>query len=186
MATYGGRRLERDLRFNEVRARLGRLCIHGVEPYWVREEGGILLDLECVQKQMAEPDGDEDARAVALIELLRDIVGRIRKTQHGLVLWIVLALDDEYLGLKAEERQAIAGREFRDGRKKVTWGTIRQYHLPRALDRLTHLLLAREGPDPGATNAALTRDGDEVEASGGRRNIAELPSDLKHGRSPAK
>jgi hypothetical protein len=148
-----------DPRWEPIRAALGRLCRNGVERYWVRDEGGPLLELQCV-KDRARKAGSAAGRPEALVEILREIVSGIRDTQHGKILWIVLALDGTYLGDTATSRRAIAGETFRDGRRQVTPGTIRQYHEPRALDRLAALLLAYEDRHvEAAARAAANADG---------------------------
>jgi len=124
---------------------LSRLCRYGVEIFWVREEAGVLFDLSCVnERAINDFKGDDDACSLALIEILRERVKLIENTQHGKILSIVLAFDEKYRGMTAKERCTIAGELFRDGKRQVTYGTIRQHHLPKALMRLATLLLALE------------------------------------------
>jgi hypothetical protein len=126
-----------------VREALGHLCTKGVVPWWVQDRADVLLGLTCVSARVESGGGSID-RVEALTEILRELVGRIYHQSHGKILWIVLALDEQYVGLSAEERRQLAGREFRGGAEPVSAGTIRQLHEKRALDRLTTLLIEYE------------------------------------------
>jgi hypothetical protein len=136
-----------------------RICRHGVGLRWVKETGGILLELRCVQ-QKAEVDfkGDKSAVALALIATLREQVERMGDTQYANILRIVLALEDDYLGLSATERRTKAGEEFRDGERPVKASTIRTLHEPVAREQLAKLLLNLEA---GAWETQGDGDGDE-------------------------
>jgi hypothetical protein len=145
-----------------VREALGRLCTRGVEPWWVREQE-VLLRLTCVSARVESSD-DLDSRVDALVEILRELVGRIRHLSHGSILWVVLGLEDRYLRMgSAEQRRECAGRIFRGGERPVSAGTIRQHHEKRALDRLTAMLVEYERttslvgfrPQPPASPARL-------------------------------
>ncbi len=57
------------------------------------------------------------------------------------LLKVVLGLDPKVEDLSARQRREIAGRQFRGGTRPVAWGTIRQYHEPRALNHLAATLL---------------------------------------------
>jgi hypothetical protein len=141
-----------------VQKALNRLCTKGARLYWVREEGKILLNqFECVQRRAAKDfPGDEDGNPKALIEILREEVEAIGlKTQHGVILSVMLDFDDKFPD-KAHERQEIAGIEFREGRRQITGGSIRKYHQPKATNALAERLLERErearleaDPSPG-------------------------------------
>lgn len=129
-----------------IRKALGRLVRNGADPYWVGEDGHILLDLRCVQDR-AERDfkGKPDAQALALIEILRELIeSKIAKKQVRRLLEILFDFDRDYPESTAKKRRTVAGEQFRDGKKQVTQGTVRQYHEPRALDRLAELLVEYE------------------------------------------
>jgi hypothetical protein len=122
-----------------IRGALGRLCTRGVVPWWIRDKAPVLLELRCVKARAtkntnAHADPDE---VNALVEILREQVGSMRDHSYGEILWVVLGLEDRYLGLNARARRAIAGRDFRKGEQPVTAETIRQLHEKAALDHLT-------------------------------------------------
>ncbi|HKG04619.1 MAG TPA: hypothetical protein VKB03_15710 [Conexibacter sp.] len=146
-----------DPRVVQVRRALGRLCTRGLLRYWIRSRAGPLLDLRCVQeratKLLNSPGSpidlnDSDGGPEALIEILREQVGGMRRSQvekeEGKLLWIVLGLDPRFADKSAWVRREAAGREFRGGEATVLAGTIRQLHEPRALDALTSRLLTYE------------------------------------------
>jgi hypothetical protein len=124
---------------------LKRLCTRGVEPYWVRKKGGILLTMECVRKR-AEADfgGAEDSEVDALVAILRELVKRMGNSEYAKVIWIVLALDEDYFGLEAQKRREIAGLECRDGLRPLRPSTIRTIYERVAREQLTKLLLQTE------------------------------------------
>jgi len=137
------------------REALGSLCTRGIEPWWVREQEA-LLGLSCVAARAAPHADDADIRAEALVEILRELVGRIRHVSHGKILWIVLGLEEQYLRMSsAEERRRCAGEAFRGGERPVSAGTIRQHHEKRALDRLTEMLLDYEHTAAAARHSPL-------------------------------
>jgi len=84
-------------------------------------------------------DVSDKAKAAPVIEVLRAAIERIGSKQSRIVLTIVLGLDPEFPleGTTLTERREAAGRLFRGGSKPVKWGTIRNYHEPRALGLLT-------------------------------------------------
>jgi hypothetical protein len=129
-----------------LRAELGKLVKRGAEPYWILDVAPRLLDLQIVRDQAGHAyDRDEDAKARALVEVLNQTLPLIGRRSDRVMLGIVLGLDSsDLLDLSARERRQLAGERFRGGRHAVTWGTIRQYHEPRALDRLAELVVARE------------------------------------------
>jgi hypothetical protein len=142
-----------------IRTALGRLCTRGVEPWWVREQEELLA-LTCVSARASPSSSDSNIseRADALVCILRELVGRMRRTSHGQILWIVLGLEEQYLSMgSAEERRKCAGEVFRGGERPVSAGTIRQHHEKRALDRLTALLLEHERSVRAATAASATQ-----------------------------
>ena len=128
-----------------IRKALGRLVKNGADPYWVNEDAFILLELRCV-KGRAEQDfqGEQYPEATALITILRELVEKIERHQIRKLLWILFDFDRDHPESTAKIRRTIAGEQFRDGKKQVTRGTVRQYHEPRALDRLCELLIALE------------------------------------------
>jgi hypothetical protein len=130
---------------------LKRLCTKGVEPYWVKDRCAVLLELDGVTRRLGPNPSDDDA-ANALVDYLRDAVGRIDWQQHRIVLEIVLALDTDYLGETAIARRTAAGLKFRGGRATVTWGTVRQYHEKNALDKLCVIIMADEEEAHGSRN----------------------------------
>lgn len=125
---------------------VARLARNGLELFWVRDEAGVLFDLECVRKR-AEKDfnGEDDALSLALIEVLREQVEALEPAQYRKILAIMLDFDGANKETSAMHRRTIAGEVFRDGSQPVTWGTIRQYHEPRARQKLARMLLALEG-----------------------------------------
>ncbi len=126
-----------------IRKALGCLCTRGVEPWWIRDKAGVLLQLPSVRaraRQNACADREE-GEVDALIEILRELIEPIRDQSHGQILWIVLGLEQQYLKLNARERRGVAGRLFRKGEKPVSAETIRQLHEKTALDRLTALFV---------------------------------------------
>jgi len=139
-----------DPRAAPVRRALGRLCTRGLRLHWIRKRAGPLLELGCVLDRAASLPltrhslVDGDRRPEALVDVLREVVGHMRGSEEGEVLWIVLGLDPRFEGASAILRREAAGREFRGGEDPVRGGTIRQLHEPRALDLLTERLLAFE------------------------------------------
>ena len=130
-----------DPRFRSVRFALGRLCTRGVKLYWIYDVAEPLLDLECVKQVAATKTGDPEAAPRALIEILDEVVSAMRRPTYRVILETVLGLDPKYLDLKAETRRAIAGERFRVDGARVSSGTIRKYHEPKALDLLATSLL---------------------------------------------
>lgn len=128
-------------RLRRIRKRLARIAERGLEEWWVRQVAGTLLTrMKCVQQRV---DGGTTP-AQALIEIIREQVAEIGDTPHGSILTIVLAIDEQYLGMPAPERHRVAGLEFHKGQHTVKPATIRKYHLPRALERLARRLLSLE------------------------------------------
>lgn len=130
-----------DPRFNRLRRELGRLCTNGVEHYWVLDVANHLLELDTVKARMKGTDDDSIYNAV--VDELRDAVEKLAPRRHRRILTIVFGLDERYLGDSAKSRRTMAGMEFRDGSRPVSPETIRQHHEPKALDKLTELLLKR-------------------------------------------
>lgn len=129
-----------------IRKALGRLVRNGADPYWVNEDAFVLLELRCV-KERAKKDfsGDEYPEAAALIAILQELIEtKIERHQVRKLLLILFDFDRDYPESTAKTRRTVAGEQFRDGKKQVTRGTVRQYHEPRALDRLSELLVAAE------------------------------------------
>jgi hypothetical protein len=88
---------------------------------------------------------DDDVRVKALVDVLSQGVQQLGSRSSAILLSTVLGLDDPtLLDLTASQRRGLAGKRFRNGRRVVTAGTIRQYHEPRALDKLASLLAAHE------------------------------------------
>ena len=149
-----------DRRAVPTRRALGHLCTKGLLRYWIRRRAGPLLDFRCVRDRadrlLASPASpidlnESDGRPEALVDVLREIVGGMRRSEEGKLLWIVLGLDPRYVGATAIVRRTAAGREFRSGEAVVRAGTIRQIHEPRALDLLTRRLLAYEDATTSAS-----------------------------------
>lgn len=133
----------------DVRIALSRLVTHGADAAWL-PEAQPLLGLPLVRMKIGERT-DRDAGS-ALREALQEAVARLGESQYQGLLSIVLGLDPSSAELSATERRALAGQQFRGGRKPVRPGTIRQYHEPRALDQLTEILLS--GPEAEPTPSA--------------------------------
>ena len=129
-----------------IRKALGRLVRNGADPYWVNEDAFVLLELQCV-KGRAESDfsGEEYPEAAALIAILQELIEtKIKRHQVRKLLLILFDFERDYPESTAKTRRTVAGEQFREGKKQVTRGTVRQYHEPRALDRLAELLVAAE------------------------------------------
>lgn len=166
--------LRADTRWRQIRRGLGRLARHGVVPWWALESTPALLDLECVRVRAADRPRYE--RAVALRSLLRELVAEFSEAPSGIVLRIVLGLDDSWidadgaehrlLEMSAEERRLLAGREFRHGAGQVGAHAIRLHHEPLALDRLAQALLQREATLTGPASNRIFRPGERVDESG--------------------
>ncbi|MFZ1153509.1 MAG: hypothetical protein WAN93_01250 [Solirubrobacteraceae bacterium] len=139
MAVYGAPESDEQ----EVRQALGRLCTKGLIPWWVRDQADVLLNLRCVVDRAQASEGRQD-QVEALVEILRELIGRIRHQSHGEILWIVLGFETDCANMSVEERRKLAGEKFRDGMKPVKSSTIRQHHEKKALDRLTKMLLDYE------------------------------------------
>ncbi|MFL5897453.1 MAG: hypothetical protein ACJ76D_03185 [Solirubrobacterales bacterium] len=136
-----------------IRKALGRLVRNGADPYWVGEDGYVLLGLRCVEDRVDKDfKGKPEASALALIEILRERVEEIEKKPTRKLLWIIFDFDRDYPDSTAKVRRTVAGERFREGKKPVTHGTVRQYHEPRALDRLSELLVDYERRARGASN----------------------------------
>lgn len=123
---------------------LKRLCTKGVRPYWVKDYCSDLLMLKGVERRLPSREASRDEAVVALVEYLGELVERIGKDEDRIVLRVVLGLDEKYLYKTAICRREVAGKMFRDGSDPVRAGTIRQYHEPRALQRLLALILKEE------------------------------------------
>ena len=142
-----------DLRWSGVFSGLKGLCTRGVRLYWIYDAAPVLLTLEVVQQAAAALEGRDKAPR-ALVALLRELVADFREEPQGMVLWIVLGLEDPYedrqggvhrpLEMSAYNRRKLAAEEFRVDGKALGVGTIRTYHEERALRRLASLVLARE------------------------------------------
>jgi hypothetical protein len=127
---------------DEIRKALGRLVTHGAEKYWISDVAGPLLELEVVQRRLDElPDGAPVEEA--LVDVLREAAEALIPSQK-VIAEVVLALNPQYLGTTVRERRTIAGQQFRDGHRSVSWGTIRQYHERIMLDDLAAAIAARE------------------------------------------
>jgi hypothetical protein len=132
-----------------VRKALARVVTDGLVPYTVLDEGWPLLELEIVHSRVeTHDDTSENDRAVAYTKALTTVLqeavesDRISGKSRRL-LRAVLPLKPEYLGRSVKERRIAAGKEMKDG-KKVQPGTIRTYYEPKALDKLTEVLLEME------------------------------------------
>jgi hypothetical protein len=126
-----------------IYAALKRLCTKGVRPYWIKDYCSELLMLRGVEKRLL-PDANRDEAVDALVSYLRDLVEQIGKNEDRIVLTVVLGLDTRFLDKTAVCRRTVAGESFRDGSDPVRAGTIRQYHEPRALEKLCALILKDE------------------------------------------
>lgn len=131
-----------DPRFGKLRNELGRLCTEGVERSWVLEVANHLLELDTVKARLNGAD-DDDSKFEAVVAEVREAVGKLGGYQHKRLLGVVLGLDDKFLGMSARGRREFAGIEFRGGQRPVGRETIRKHHEPKALDKLTELLLKR-------------------------------------------
>ncbi len=101
---------------------------------------------------------NRDQATAALVAYLSGLLERIESDQERVVLHVVLGLDEKYWGLKARERQAIAGELIRDGREILSANTIRQDYLRDGLQKLYHLILEDEGLPVPADDAASGTD----------------------------
>jgi Putative DNA-binding domain len=150
-----------------LRKALGRLVSGGADAVWLPAVQPLLA-LPATQEKLAELG--EDRVPEALRAVLLDAIGELGPSQYRILLTIVLGLEPRYAKLSAAEKRAIAGREFRGGKRAVTAGTIRQHHEPRALDELASILLssAQVADRPTAFELAL--------AEGGERGFAFHPA----------
>jgi hypothetical protein len=167
--------IRRDVRWKRVRKGLDRLVVKGAEPWWIRERAPTLLELEVVHRRAgARSDATSDALAQAVSDLLREIVNGFAQEAQGILLRIVLALDERYITqdgvsldlhkLSLTERRTLAGREFR-GRRAVRGEAIRSTYEPAGLDRLAVNLLRMEVEMTGSfvpTSQALATDPAQV------------------------
>lgn len=128
-------------REKEVRRALSRLVVQGVDAVW-SPDAQPLLRLPRVRARIDQLG--EDRAATALREVLQEAINDLGPSQYRLLLTIVLGLGPQYKDLSAGEKRALAGRKFRGGHKRVSAGTIRQHHEPRALDELASLLISDE------------------------------------------
>jgi hypothetical protein len=161
----------KDMRWPRISRSLRRLCTKGAESWWIIERAPALLELECVRRAAGEQPGSR-GRATALIRILRELVLEFLHEPHGVLLWIVLGLESDYVGsdgehyhlldLNAFERRTLAGAEFRGGRHRVGANAIRLHHEPVAVARLSHLLLRREIELTGFLRADGAYDTDYV------------------------
>jgi hypothetical protein len=126
---------------DDVRESLRRLAAHGVESYWLHEVGQPLFALRQVRRRFR--DGRASSLEEAVVQVLREAAADLT-TPSRRIVEIVLGLDPQYLGKSAQERRTLAGEQFRGGARPVAWGTIRQYHEPKAIDELAVKLADRE------------------------------------------
>lgn len=103
-----------------------------------------------VKRRVEEGESPEDALRAALLEVLEEL----GQSQYRNLLEIVLGLDPKTADMTAAEKRALAGKEFRGGKKPVTAGTIRQHHEPRALEELAEKLVSQlQVAEPGRPTA---------------------------------
>ena len=125
--------------------------------------------------------GDDHADQ-ALREVLLEATKRLGQSQYRSLLKIVLGLEEEYAGLSAAKKRAIAGQKFRGGQRPVSGGTIRQHHEPKALAELAEILFSSEQgsprpsgerpSDPGAPDGELIEWHPGVRAAWARERLA--------------
>jgi hypothetical protein len=136
--------------FEKLRPNFAELVTQGLQPYHVAEVCGELLQLGLVTSRLdlaedATEDERETANAHALTAVLAEAVEhpKIRRKARR-VLKHVLPLIEEYLGTSIKERRTAASKAIKDGKKSVKPGTIRTYYEPKALDKLTEVLIEME------------------------------------------
>jgi hypothetical protein len=153
MSLYQLHPIKADARWKRVRKGLAQIATKGVDPFWIFERAPALLSFETV-KDAASGLQEPHRLQIGLVTVLRQLVGEFRFESQGILLTIVLALEDKYvahdgktytlLDLNAQERRTLAGREFRGPRNTVGGQGIRLHHEPDAIERLGVGLLRRE------------------------------------------
>jgi hypothetical protein len=123
----------------QVRLGLAALVRGGTGALWGGETQA-LFEIPAVRSRIPVVSDDEAPQVVR--EVLEVGIERLGSPEYRDLLKVVLGLDPAASGLSARERREMAGRQFRGGTGPVAWGTIRQYHEPRALDHLAATLLA--------------------------------------------
>lgn len=145
----------------EVRKDLSRSVLYGItDSAWVKEFAGArLFRLPSVIARVDDDAPTEDQLAAAFTATVREAVAHVGSPQYRILLTIVLAVDEDYLSgreqlvdlpagtkingdMPLKQRRELAGKLFREGKRPVTWGAIRSYHEPRALDLLAAVLTA--------------------------------------------
>lgn len=154
-----------------LRKDLARLVERGLVQYWILEVcDQRALKLNCVVKRAntieASPDNTleaaggnhdasprEQALAAAFASVVSEAIGALGSRKHRILLTIVLGLDERWplAETTLRARRTAAGEHFLGGGQKVKWGTIRNYHEPRALDQLVAVIAAMERSIQGPT-----------------------------------
>ena len=128
----------------QVRLGLAALVRIGPAALWGNETEA-LFEIPAVRRRVADVSDVEAPRVVH--EVLEAGIERVGSPEYRNLLKIVLGLDSAASDLSARRRREMAGQQFRGGTRPVAWGTIRQYHEPRALDHLAAVLLALDVED---------------------------------------
>lgn len=135
------RRLERTL---------AALCTRGLRNWWILDTARPLFDLQGVRRHLPLDTRDGDGYAVAVREHFEDMLLLVENHHHRVILEVVLGLGDDRWRSKdwrqstARTRREEAGRLFRGDDGRVTGGTIRQLHEPRAIGELAQIMSAYE------------------------------------------
>lgn len=166
LSAYAAHPVSKDARWKRVRRGLGNLPQKGADHWWIREKTPALLELDLVSNKAAGLEVETWRREQALGEVLRETIHEFRHEPDGIVLIVVLALENPYidhqqqehslLDLSVKDRRTLAGIEFRGGRSRVGPDAIRMSYEPAALDRLAVVLLRREA----ALNGVQINGGD--------------------------
>lgn len=139
---------------HDLRVALTRVVRNGADAVWLPEIQS-LLELPAVQAAISGPPPREPGDALRAV--LKHAAQQLGRSQYRKLLTIVLDLDREYADLSVQDRRAVAGREFRDGQRPVSAGTIRQHHERRALDQLAEVLQQQAYQDAASRGTVRAR-----------------------------
>jgi hypothetical protein len=146
----------------EIDGALGALCRRALRSWWILEVGEVLIGLDCVRHYLPEQPKEDRDYVVSVRKYLETALGRMKSTQHRILLEVVLGLGDERWNNKewrqhaAKERRAEAGRLFRESEDMVDESTIRRVYQPRATAELAQIIWSDEDTqrhdEPGGSN----------------------------------
>jgi hypothetical protein len=171
------------LSLGEVEAALRRLARKGVKIRWIYQSvGDTLLYLRCVDGAVPANDPDRDASAKRLIEVLREVVGSIKRADYRLLLEVVYALDPTYLSWSAEARRDFLTTNLYPDDEPLKPDTIRRNHQPSAIRLLAKLLVDYDATYAGngdSANSDIHLPGQRAAVSGRYVTCDELGTALE-------